>query len=53
MALDFENYIKNQVLAENIKILAQKNTNSSAKIFINQLDDGDLEVTIDVDLKTK
>jgi isoleucyl-tRNA synthetase len=53
VALGFENYIKNQVLAENIKILAQKNTNSSAKIFINQLDDGDLETTINVDLKTK
>jgi isoleucyl-tRNA synthetase len=53
VALGFENYIKNQVLAENIKILAQKNTNSSAKIFINQLDDGDLEITINVDLKTK
>ena len=53
VALSFENYIKNQVLAENIKILAQKNTNSSAKIFINQLDDGDLETTINVDLKTK
>jgi len=53
VALGFENYIKNQVLAENIKILAQKNTNSSAKIFINQLDDGDLETTINVDLKSK
>jgi len=46
VAKDFENYIKHQVLAENIKISPQKIINAEAKIFSNQLDDGDLEVLI-------
>ena len=46
VAVSFEDYIKNQVLAKNIKILSQKNFNSEAKIFNNQLDDGDLEISI-------
>ena len=46
VAHSFENYIKHQVLAENIKILQQKIINADAKIFTNQLDDGDLEVLI-------
>ena len=46
VAKDFETYIKHQVLAENIKISPQKIINAEAKIFSNQLDDGDLEVLI-------
>ena len=46
VAHGFENYIKHQVLAENIKILQQKIINADAKIFTNQLDDGDLEILI-------
>jgi isoleucyl-tRNA synthetase len=46
VAKDFENYIKHQVLAENIKISPQKIISAEAKIFSNQLDDGDLEVLI-------
>ena len=46
VAKDFENYIKHQVLAENIKISPQKIINAEAKIFSNQLDDGDLEISI-------
>ncbi len=48
VAQAFETYIKHQVLAENIKILQQKITNSTAKIFTNQLDDGDLEVLLKI-----
>lgn len=46
VAKDFENYIKHQVLAENIKISPQKIINLEGKVFSNQLDDGDLEVLI-------
>ncbi len=48
VAQAFDTYIKHQVLAENIKILQQKIVNSEAKIFTNQLDDGDLEVALKI-----
>jgi hypothetical protein len=48
VAQAFETYIKHQVLAENIKILQQKIVNSEAKIFTNQLDDGDLEIALKI-----
>jgi isoleucyl-tRNA synthetase len=48
VAKDFENYIKHQVLAENIKISPQKIINAEGKVFINQIDDGDLEILIRV-----
>jgi isoleucyl-tRNA synthetase len=46
VAHNFENYIKHQVLAKNLKISQQKIINANGKIFTNQLDDGDLEVSI-------
>lgn len=48
VAHSFETYIKHQVLAKNIKILQQRNSDFKAKIFTNQLDDGDLEVLINI-----
>ena len=48
VAQAFDTYIKHQVLAENIKILQQKIANPEAKIFTNQLDDGDLEVALKI-----
>jgi isoleucyl-tRNA synthetase len=48
VAQGFEAYIKHQVLAENIKISQQKIVNSTAKIFTNQLDDGDLEILLKI-----
>jgi hypothetical protein len=48
VAQAFETYIKHQVLAENIKILQQKIVNMEAKIFTNQLDDGDLEIALKI-----
>jgi len=46
VAIGFEDYIKNQVLAKNIKISSQKISNSTKNLFVNQLDDGDLEILI-------
>lgn len=44
VAKRFEDYIKSQVLATNLEILKDKISNSYAKIFDNQLDDGDIQI---------
>jgi len=46
VAKRFEDYIKSQVLAISLEISNDKISNSSAKIFDNQLDDGDIQIAI-------